>query len=254
MKKIIKFSLATGILIAVFILFSIYNSNEIVIVKKLSLGGGESHFFDYKIRLFGLFDLGGAKVNYLSVKDKAHSGMLVIKGEGYTSRLISLFFNPQVSAESMINLLQVFPEKFIYSMAIPGLKPEEKVIIYDHKNMTMELDGVRRVIFSNTQDPLSAMYYIQNQKMAIGKEFDININTNQKNYRFQLEVKGKKELIIKNQKVTLWLLEGEIARRDKSRRHKTYIKLWFWEEGKAAVLVKVSTSGVQFIINLSNIK
>jgi hypothetical protein len=118
----------------------------------------------------------------------------------------------------------------------------------------MELEGVKRVIFPNTQDPLSAMYFIRNQGMAAGKEFDINLNTNQKNYRFLLRVAGKKELLIRGRKVTLWLLDGQIGRRDKSRRHKTYIKIWFWEEAKVPVLVKTMTNGGQFVISLAGME
>jgi hypothetical protein len=255
MKKPVKFILGLVILILVSVLISLYSNNPRTIIRRLLLSEQPVvGLLQYKIKLFGVLGLGGAKIVYPPPKDSSLSQTYNIRAEGEASKFISLFFKPKVTAESQIDLKQSLPVKFNYILDIPGLPLEDKAITYDHQNKTMDLDGEKRVIFENTQDPLSVMYFIQNQEMAIGKIFDINVNTNQKNYRFLLKAAKKTEHIIKGKKVTIWMLEGDIRRRDKSRRHKTTIKIWFWEERKVAVLVKTMTNGGQFVITLSGME
>lgn len=251
MKKKSRFLLLAVIITSLGVFIFWRNNSPSLITSRLLLSNPQApSLLHYKIRLFGVLELGQAKIIFPKQEELGNASIYQIKGEGGPSKFIAMFFNPKASAISEIDLKRSLPVKFTYSMAVPGVPTDNKTITYDHKNNTMELDGVKRVIFANTQDPLSAMHFIRNQEMALGKEFDINFNTNQKNYRILLKVAEKKEFLVRGRKIVLWLLEGQIGRRDKSPRHRTYIKIWFWAEFKVPVLVKTMTNGGQFVISL----
>jgi hypothetical protein len=115
----------------------------------------------------------------------------------------------------------------------------------------MKIGNTEREIFEGTQDPLSAIFYLRNQKFGIGKEFNININTNQKNYLLTAKVKSFQEIDTSDSKVGIWLLNAEVKRRDKSQRHKTSVKIWFLDDqSKTPIKIRILASGGLIIARL----
>ena len=108
----------------------------------------------------------------------------------------------------------------------------------------MSIGGTERSIMADTQDPLSAMLRIKEIDFQKQPEFEININTNQKNYL----LRGRaipKELIIDGKKYKLFFLNAEIKRRDKNPYHKTNISIVMLKEKEnIPILIKVFASGI----------
>jgi hypothetical protein len=108
----------------------------------------------------------------------------------------------------------------------------------------MKIGDTEREIYEHTQDPLSAIFYIRNQEFKPGKEFNININTNQKNYLLFAKVLNYKEINLAQKTIGIWLVSAEVRRHDKSPRHKTSVKIWFLDnKAKTPILIRVMASG-----------
>jgi hypothetical protein len=119
----------------------------------------------------------------------------------------------------------------------------------------MESNKLKRQILPGTLDPFSVMYYLGRQTFEPGKEFDLNINTNQKNYRFFLKVLERKAQVINGKTIGIWLVKGDIRRRDKSPRHTTSLTMWLLDNGeKTPLFVRVSASGLPITARLVEVK
>jgi hypothetical protein len=120
----------------------------------------------------------------------------------------------------------------------------------------MEIKGERRQILADTQDNLSAIFYIQHQKLEVGKTFDINVNTNQKNYRLLAEVIEKTEYAIDKGKVGVWVMHADIRRRDKNNPyHRSSMTVYFLDNAdKTPLLIKVMASGFYITARLVEVR
>jgi len=228
------------------ILIQLNAARPVSIIKALNLQRGlsqPSRYIAFKANFFGFFCLAEAELKDMG--EELYQGRKVYRLEGVAraTQFISRFYDAHVEIDSVIDKNKLHSLRFTQALVFPDKPKEEKVVFYDQENNIMELRGVKRSILPDTQDPLSAMYYIQRQELELGKEFDININTNNKNYRFYIKVIKKEEYVIGGKKAGAWILQGEIRRRDKSPRHSSAITLWVLDGPyKLPFLVKIITS------------
>ena len=103
-------------------------------------------------------------------------------------------------------------------------------------------DEEERVIFPNTHDPLSAIFYLMQKGLDGGNEIDLSINTNQTNYRIYGRVSQKKKITIGGRIFDICLVEGHVKRRDGSIRHSSNFSMWFLQKPRLPVLIKVFTN------------
>ncbi|MCM8770304.1 MAG: hypothetical protein NC936_00335 [Candidatus Omnitrophica bacterium] len=75
----------------------------------------------------------------------------------------------------------------------------------------MTIGGEERIILSETYEPLSAIRYIRNQDFEKLKDFDLNINTNQKNYGMKGVVLSKERISLNHKNYFVWKLKANIA-------------------------------------------
>lgn len=228
------------------------------IIRQLSL---EDRIpFEETRLLFKVNFLGFLPVGYAKIENK---GGLLFKGrqalhlsaEAIALKLISSFYDVLAGVDSYVDKENLHSLKFSENLIIPGKPQERKEVFYDQKNNIMELEGIRRKILPDTQDPLSAIFYIRRQSLEIGKEFDININTNQKNYCLLVKVIKKNEYQIKDKGVGVWILQGEIRRRDENPRHSSSLTMWLLDNPyKTPLLIKVSASAFLVTLRLIDLK
>jgi hypothetical protein len=237
------------ILILVFVLFILIQLNKNApqsIIKNLDLKNRltiEGKIMGFKANYLGFFGMGEAELR--NKGDDSYQGKQIyhLEAKANVSKLLSIFFNAQARVDSYIDKNKLHSLRFSQTLILPEKPRDEKEILYDQDNNIMELRGIKRQILPHTQDPLSAMFYIQHQNFELGKEFDININTNQNNYRLSAKVIKKEEYVIEDKNIGIWVVSGEVRRRDKSPRHSLAITLWLLNNpSKTIILVKVITN------------
>jgi len=252
LKKILLFIVLLGV---VLIWAYRVNSNISGIILKLDKKGiAENRDLKYQVNLFNIFPV--ADAIFYSGKQEEYKGKKVdhLSARTFTKRSFSRLFDANVALDTYIDPSSGNPLYFKQRISISGKEDSEKEIIYDQKNGAMELAGVRRSILPDTQDFLSAIYNLRKMDFAKVKAFDMNINTNQKNYMFKGEVSGK-SLKVNRKNYEIFIVKGVIKRRDKNPYHKTEISIVFLK-GKENIplFIKVFSSGFLLGIKLTDIQ
>ena len=186
-----------------------------------------------KIKYLGFLPMGTARIIERGIVDYEGKKVVHLEAKTKISKWLRLFFDARAGADSYIDPVALHSLRFNYYLEVPEKPREEKSIIYDQDKHIMEIDGERRLILPDTQDPLSCIYYLQQQVLGVGKTFDLNLNTNQKNYQLLAVVKEKKD--------GFWRIEAKVGRRDGSLRRRMNIMFYLLDdERKTPLLIKVS--------------
>jgi hypothetical protein len=86
------------------------------------------------------------------------------------------------------------------------------------------------------------------------KEFEISLNTNQKNYVLKGAAQPQ-EICIDNKKYKIFILKSDIRRRDKNPYHQTKLTMTLCKEKEnIPILIKVFASGALINARLVEIK
>ncbi|MFA5361626.1 MAG: DUF3108 domain-containing protein [Candidatus Omnitrophota bacterium] len=258
-RTILLFVCAVLVLFLSVFIFESSRNNAVKIIRALGLeNASAAKILDRKVFLIDLF--GGLPVGRAVM---TNNGLVTLKdkevyqcsGQAQTFGLAALLFNAQAKVSSYIDKNTLLPLLFKETLSRPDSPVETKEIVYDHENLIMEVKGIKRQILPGTQDPFSVMYYLSRQSFEPGKEFDMNINTNQKNYRFFLKVSKREEQIVNGRKIGIWIVKGDIKRRDKSPRHTTNLTMWLLDNGeKTPIFIKVVASGLPVTARLIEVQ
>jgi len=187
----------------------------------------DSNILVFRVNYLGMIPAGEARLENKGIEFYQGRSVYHLSAQANPLNFYSKFFKAQAQTDSYIDADKLCTLKFEQILLLPNKPEDKKEILYDQNNNFMELRGVRRHILPGTQDPLSAIFYIRHQNLEIGKVFDININTNQKNYQLYAKVIGREEYALRTKKVGVWVVEGVLRRRDKSRRRKPNLNCGF---------------------------
>lgn len=244
--------------IVLFVSVEIGKNNLLSIIRYNKLQNkimGDDNILVFRVTYLGLFPAGEARLE--NIGEELYQGKKAyhLSAQAYPLDFLSSVFNVQAQVDSYIDAGKLHTLKFMQRLSLPGKPQEEKEVLYDQDKNYMELKGVRRQILPNTQDPLSAIFYIRHQNFELGKVFDLNINTNQKNYQLYAKVTERKEYFLRSEKVMVWVLEAIIRRRDKNPYHKTTMKLWLVDDSlRTPILIKAMTNIGHITARLTSIE
>ncbi|MFH0913489.1 MAG: DUF3108 domain-containing protein [Candidatus Omnitrophota bacterium] len=256
MRKIL-ITLIGIILLLAFV--SWYNTSPAVIISRLNESNGglevKARQLRYRVYLFKVFPVGEAVFNNENVVEE-YNGQRVyhLSATASNLKLLSKFFNASAQLDSYIDMRNFNPLLFKQRLVVSGKPDLYKEVYYDQENHIMSIDGERRRILADTQDPLSAVFNIRRIDFSKIKDFEISINTNQKNYVLR-GIAQTKGVSIKKKAYKAAFLKANISRRDKSRYHKSSIAMVLLEEnGNIPVLINVFAKGIVINVRLVGIK
>jgi len=242
-KKRLIFLCILILLIIHFLYKSVQNSPKEVLKNLLKNEKLEGKNLKFVAKYFGLIPLGEVILKDRGTTDYQGRNVYLLSGEAETHDFFSFFFKAKAKIESFIDKENLHSLLFFQHLETSNKPDEDKKIIYDQKNHIMEFEGVKRVISPDTQDPLSAIFYMRRQDFEVGKVFDINLNTNQKNYRLLAKIIKRDEFKIDEKKIGIWILKADVRRRDKSPRHSSSFAIWFIDNpSKTPILIKAMTN------------
>ncbi len=252
MKKILLVFLVT---IIFFVFIAARNNDPKVVMadllKKGRIGQGE---LVYRINLFGFIPVGEAifmpeKLEELDGKKVYH-----LSAKASTLGIFTKLYPCHALIDSYVDAENFNPLVFKQKIMLQDKPDNIKTVLYNQKEGFMSIAGLRRQILPNTQDQLSAIFNLRRMDFTRIKDFEININTNQKNYI----LKGKaeeKEIRLDKERYKVILTEASIARRDKNPYHKSNITMVLLKEKEnLPILIKVFASGVLINARLVEIK
>lgn len=248
-RIILSFVAVFASFVVILAAIEINSNNPLSVIKHNKLQDrivAENAVLVFTVDFQGIIPAGRGRVTNMGLEPYQNKKAYHLTARAYPLDIYKKFIHVQAAIDSYVDPDKLSTLKFKQSILLPNNTRQDKEILYDQAKNIMELSGVKRQIFPNTQDPLSVMFYIQHQKLELGKEFDLNINTNQKNYQFFIKVAGRREYTIGGKRIGVWLLDGIVRRRNKNVYHRTTMRLWVLDgESKIPILIRtVSNAGL----------
>jgi len=246
MKKILLILVAGLILISIFAFY--YNNNPKVIISfLLKKGGFKQGDLIYRVNLFGIIPVANAVFKAERIEEYNGQKVYHLSATAQSLKIFSKFFSGYAALDSYIDIQTHNPILFKEKTIITDKKAVNKEVLYDHKNGVMNISGVKRQIFPDTQDPLSSIFNIRSMNFDNKKDLEMNMNTNQKNYILKGTAQHKDISVNKKIYKTVFL-RADIRRKDKNPYHQSKITMVLLKEKEnIPILIKVFASG--FLIN-----
>ncbi len=188
----------------------------------------------YKLNFISIIPFGVATVENKGLLNFRGRNLRYFRGSAKALKFFSILgLNAECELESYVDPIN-FNAYFFQEKTKTFLKPpEHKKIIYNQEAHMMEGPEGTYPILPNTKDLLSICFYFKNQKFELGKEFEIYLNTNQKNYILNIKVSDKNNFNVDDKNFTVWVLESSFERYDKSAshsQHEAFLKIWILED------------------------
>jgi len=257
MSKIIKriLLLALVFLVLSFVVSDHNNSPKEIIRKVFKGSHTNPEILRYRIYAFSIVPMGEAVFHKVETQEFNGQSVYHISIDAKTFNIIALFFKAAVSLDSYVDRVTSDPILFKQKISIEGKPDQEKEVSYDQKQGFMTLSGVKRQIFPHTQDPLSLMFNLRKADFAMHKDFDVAINTNNKNYILKgaiVPMQFPLGSVIYN----VYRGNADIRRREKDNPyHRSGITIWFVKEREnIPILINVFASGILAKIRLVEAK
>lgn len=252
MKKFLTIVL----LLTLFFLFVGYrNSNPKIIISELEKKGDiKSGRFKYRIYFLGILPIGEAILEEPKIEEYNGQRVYHLSASTQNLKIFSKVFSGQAILDSYVDIQELNPILFKQKMIMGKIQTGEREVFYDQKNNIMAIGAVKRSIYPDTQDPLSAIFRLIYTDFGKDKDIEMSINTNQKNYILKGTAVSKEILI--NKKIhRIVLAKGEVKRRDKNPYHKSKISVTFLK-GKTnlPVLIRVFAAGILINARLTEIE
>jgi hypothetical protein len=245
-RKQVLFVLVISFICFLLILQRLSRNSPLLIIQRLNLSDKPVDLtrLNYLVDYSGLLVFGRIKIENQGIEKYRGKNAYHLRGLMNTSVFVSYFSKISSEADSYIDQASLCPFEFSYALIKPGKPVEENKIFYNQKEHILESKEGLRQILPETQDFLSTFYYLQHQAFWPAKEFDLNMNTNQKNYRLYLRTAAQKRYSFKDQNLLVWVLKGDIRRQDKSPRHSMKLEVWILDTKplKIPILIKAMTN------------
>ncbi|MBU1929444.1 MAG: DUF3108 domain-containing protein [Candidatus Omnitrophica bacterium] len=245
MKKVLI--VVAAILLCLFIIsyFNARPDSALAILAKK--GASPTGDLKYRVYLLGILPVGEAVLYSANKEDYQAQPVYHLRAEARSLKIFSKFFSGFAVLDSYIDTVSFNPRLFKQKVKFSGKPDINKEVFYDQDGNVMALLGVKRQIMPNTQDPLSLIYKFRHMDFDKVKDFDLSLNTNQKNYM----IKGTASVSETSLSKVIYktaLVNAEIRRRDKNPYHKSRISILFLKgRENVPLLIKVIASG--FLIN-----
>lgn len=247
-----RFFMVLLVLILCFVLAALNNNRPKVIIGRLVDKNTQENELKYIVNLLGVIPAGEAVFFNQAIEDYSEAqGRRVyhLSAKAQNLKLYSGFVKGAAILDSYLDEHSLDPLLFKQRLSISGKKEAVKEVFYDQGAHIMSIAGEKRQILAHTQDPLSAIFKIRKMDFEKVKEFEMNINTNQRNYLLKAAARTE-ELVIKNKKYKIAIVDADIARRQKSPYHKTSMRMVLWQDRQnLPVYIRVFASG--FLITCS---
>ena len=252
MKKILFVFL---VIILCFIFIAKINGSPKIVISNLAKKGDiHDGQLKYKIYFLGILPIGEAILKEKQLTEYNGEKVIHLTAQAESLKLFSRFFSASADIDSYIDRQTLNPVFFKQNLSISGKEGLNKEVFYNQKESFMSIKGVKRQILPNTQDPLSAMLNFRAIDFSKTKDFEMNLNSNQKNYLLNGHAE-EKILFMDKKSYTLNTVKAEIKRKDKNNPyHRSKLDIIFLKEGgNIPILIKVFTAGVFINVKLTEI-
>lgn len=201
----------------------------------------------FLVKYMGIIPIGKARIKVDGSIKYNRRNVYKLFAEAETSGFVSIFYKAKAGIESYMDKNKLHSLRYTENIILPDKDTETKEIIYDQDNLVMTRKDFKRKILPNTQDPLSATFYLRTQDFNVGKSFIINIISKEDIYELKANVLKKDGGI--------WMLKMAVARQNRSSYHGGNFSVWITDDARRLpLLIKGWTQIGLVTMRLINIK
>lgn len=201
----------------------------------------------FLVKYMGIIPIGKARMKVDSSTKYNRRNVYKLFAEAETSGFVSIFYKAKAGIESYMDKNKLHSLRYTENIILPDKGAETKEIIYDQDNLIMTRKDFKRKILPNTQDPLSAIFYLRTQDFNVGQSFIINIISKEDIYDLKADILKKDGGI--------WMMKIAVGRQNKSSYHGGNFSVWISDDTmRLPLLVKGWTQVGLVTMRLINIK
>lgn len=249
-----KFSIILAVTAAVFVLIASFENKPGAILSKIETAdlNAQAKQLCYKIYLLGIFPVGEAVLSDKSLTEFRSMSLHHLNATAEGSGIVSKLYPFSARIDSYLEPKSLLPLIFLQTIKTKD-REAVKEVAYDQTKHIMQIKEEKRRILPETYEPLSALLKLRRLDLEKTATFDLNINTNQKNYAFTGRIR-KSAVKVKEKNAELYKLSATILRRDKNPYHRSKVDFIFLaNEQKTPLLIKVFASGALITARLIDI-
>lgn len=249
-----KFIVASAVVVSFLAVFSSCQNDPGAILSKLKPyeQKAQARQFCYRIYLLGIFPVGKATLTDEGPLEFRNVYFHHLNAKADSVGIVSKIYPFSVNIDSYLEPKSLLPIIFLQNIKAKD-KEMVKEVTYDQASHIMQVKEERRSILPETYEPLSALLKLRGLDLEKTTTFDLNINTNQKNYAFTGDIK-KGAVQLRGENIIFYKLNGKIFRRDKNPYHQSKVDFTFLaDETKAPVFIKIFASGGLITVRLVEI-
>ena len=152
-------------------------------------------FLPYKLGEYSAFDIsfrgikvGSAKLEIKSVVEIDGTSTFYIQGKGRTSPFFDIFFKVRDIYETYLDTINIRPVKFVRDINEGGFT-KKQLYFFRHHDSLVSVNDSNYVIYPNTQDMLSALFYARTFKKDVASKkesFFVPIFMDEENYSLEV--------------------------------------------------------------------
>jgi hypothetical protein len=196
----------------------------------------------YTLRYMGL-PAGKAIVRVEEIAEFNKRKVYVLSGRARTSDFLSFFFEVEGRIRSYMDVDKLYSLYFEEESQASGHRKNKKVLVFNQKDLFLEVEGERVRILPDTQDPLSTFYLLRlldMKKLKTG--FEINIKSRKRDRTLVVRFQGKKELKTPFGKLKTIKISLHLKPVKATSRHEISGFIWFTDNKKRIpILVELKT-------------
>jgi len=185
----------------------------------------------------------------MKVKEVSYQGkeVYLLLAEAEASPLFSFFNKFRSVFESYMDAGNLYSLRF-REYTRSGNDVDERLTLYNQKTGIAETreegkPGSRKVkIGKNTQDFLSALYFLRTKELKVGESFIINLNDRKSNYEMEVKILRKGSVNVPAGRFTAYVAEAKVTRIGKKEPG---ITLMLWLSAGARKLPLLIKSGTR---------
>ncbi len=251
MKKILFF-LKLLILCAIFVGW--HNSDPGSIISHLSKNGQvKAGGLKYRVYLFGVVPVGEAFFEQEKIEELSGQKVYHLRAKAVSASLLAKIIKVSADLDSYVDIKTLNPLFFRQKLISPGKEKALKEISYDQKDGFMAVEGIKRQILPDTQDPLSMMLRLRRMDFTRVDKFTINLNAHKKNYLFAATARPM-DISAGGNVYKLVSLEAKVGRQDKNPYHQSQASIFLLRQNEnVPILIKIFASGILMVVKLVEI-
>jgi len=215
----------------------------------------EGEKLTYSIKYLWIIPVATAEIKVGKKEGYKNRNVYPLMAKGRVSGFMSSFVKAQGVIKSYVDVNKLYPWRYEEKAHAEGHRPSEKVILYDQDSQIMEFEDIRRKVPKNTQDPLSALFYLRWQEYEKDKAISFNVNSNKENYTLASKFLGKDTVRLEGREKKLLVIESNISSPKEYSKSEAKITTYVTDDGaRIPVLLKIRTKFGPLAVRLTGIE